>query len=152
MRYVVGTGNYSMGDDSVGLRLIEYMSEYKLCESKDIELHDIANDCLKLLSFFNPETERILVIDCVKMGKEAGDFLLFSPHEVKSEKNVTGITTHEGDLLKTIDLARNLGYHIPEIRILGIEPKSVTPDMTISDVLKNRFDAYVKIIMNEIRR
>ena len=139
-----------MGDDSVGLRLIEYMSEKKLCARKDIEIHDIANDSLKLLSFFNEDTEKILILDCVKMGKNAGDFFLFSPTEVKSEKNITGITTHEGDLLKVLDLASSLGYHIPEIKILGIEPKSITVDMTISDTLQRRFDEYVETIMNEI--
>ena len=67
MKYVIGIGNYSMGDDCVGLKIVEYIDE-KMGE-RDFEVSDMSDNGLNLVAYLTEETERILFVDCVKMGK-----------------------------------------------------------------------------------
>jgi hydrogenase maturation protease len=148
VRYLVGIGNYTMGDDGIGLRLIESMVDRKL--DKGFVPVDIGNDLFRLLTFFEPTTERLVIVDCVHMGRQPGEWVCFSPAEVESRKVVGRFTTHEGDVLKIIDLARQLGQHVPELFIIGIEPESVTPCLTLSRPLETRFEEYLQTAIDRI--
>jgi hydrogenase maturation protease len=148
MKYVIGVGNYAMGDDGIGLQLIEALSVQEL--PPDCETLELKNDALGLFSYLTPETERILIVDCVKMGDAPGNWRLFSPEEVSSIKKVANATTHEGDLLQTLALARETGYHVPPIRILGIQPETLEPSMDLSNTLKSRFDEYLTAALKTI--
>jgi len=139
-----------MGDDGVGLRVIEKILERKL--DQGFQVIDIADNGIKLLSYFTEETEKILLIDCVEAEKKPGDFVLFSPKDVESEKMLSGMTTHEGDVLKLIELAKAVNYPIPPLRVLGIQPESVVPSMELSDLLASRLDEYVKIALAELNK
>jgi hydrogenase maturation protease len=149
MKYLVGVGNYAMGDDGIGLRLIEAAAERGL--PAGIEAVELKNDALGLFSYLVPDTERILLVDCVKMGEEPGNWRLFSPDEVRSLKQVARATTHEGDLLQTLELARQTGYAVPPIRILGIEPASMAPGMDLSPTLAARFDDYLELLLELVK-
>jgi len=138
-----------MGDDGIGLRIVEHIDGHGLAHG--FEVKDLGSDAMKLLSYFDPGTERILVVDCVKMGLPPGEYRLFGPREVATRKIVPGLSTHEGDLLKVIELASSVGYVVPDIAILGIEPASMDPVMELSETLKARFGEYVDAVLSEMR-
>lgn len=142
MRYLVGIGNYSMTDDSIGLRVVEHISEKGL--ARGFEVIDIADEGLRLTYYFTPETEKIVVIDAAELGLSPGEIKVFRPEEARSEKSLSGITTHEGDVMKVIAFARELGMPIPPIEIMGIQPASMEQGMDLSPVLRDRLDDYVK--------
>jgi hydrogenase maturation protease len=143
MKYIIGVGNYAMGDDGIGLQLIESLATTKL--PPDCHLLELKNDALGLFSYLVPETSAILIVDCVKMGVEPGEWRLFTPEEVRSIKRVANSTTHEGDLLQIIQLARVTGYTIPPLRILGIQPGSIEPSMELSTTVRERLPEYVDV-------
>ncbi|OVE73636.1 hypothetical protein BVX94_03265 [bacterium B17] len=147
-RYIIGLGNYARDDDSIGLRVVEQIVERGL--DKDFTAVEVGNNGITLLTYFNDETERILVVDCACMGKTPGDYLIFSPDDVASKKTVGNISTHEGDILKLIELGKQLGDPIPEIKLLAIEPESLGMDMKLSDTLASRLDEYVDAAVCEI--
>ena len=149
MRYVVGVGNYSMGDDGVGLHLIEQLEKQR--SALLFELRDIGADGLRLLSLFEPETEKILLLDCMLLGLQPGDYRIFSVDDVESVKPRQGLSTHEGDILKTMALAKSAGYHIPPVRLMGIEPESMGQSMSLSSVLQSRMEEYIEAVVQEMR-
>ena len=104
-----------------------------------------------LLTYFNDDTEKIVVVDAAKMGKNPGDYLIFSPENVNTKKVVPHISTHEGDILKLINMAKELKLSIPKIKILAIQPKSMAPEMGLSDVLQSRFMEYVDMAIKEVK-
>ncbi len=140
MKYIIGIGNYAMGDDGIGLQLIEELSRIQL-PSNCMAL-ELKNDALGLFSYLLPETSAILVVDCVKMGALPGEWRIFSPEEVRSLKRVAHASTHDGDLLQILELARATGYSIPPLRIMGIEPDSIEPSMELSATLRERLKGY----------
>ena len=148
MRYLIGAGNWSMGDDSVGLRVAEHVALEGL--EKGFEAVDIAGDAMRLLDYLTPDTDQILIVDAVDLGISPGDFLLFAPEEVETKKELAGFSTHEGDILKVIAIARSLDYRIPPLRILGIQPERMEAGMEISDALRARFYEYVQAALEEI--
>lgn len=147
-RYVIGMGNYARDDDSIGLRVVEKI----VAESLDTDFIAIeaGNDGMKLLTYFNEDTERILVVDCACMGREPGDYLILDPDDVSSKKTTGKISTHEGDVLKLIELGKQIGGPVPGIKLLAIEPESLGMDMRLSDTLAARLEEYVAVAIREI--
>ncbi len=77
-------------------------------------------------------------------------FVLFSPEDVDTRKITGTISTHEGDILKLIEFGKSLGYPIPTIRILAIEPASLDMNMALSSTLEAQFSTYVEAAITEI--
>ncbi len=149
MRYVLGLGNYAMGDDSIGLRLVEHIADNALEDG--FEAVEIGNNGMNVLTYFEPDTEKIVVVDAADVGREPGETLCFSPDEVESQKAVGNISTHEGDILKLIELACQIDQHIPPIRIVAIQPKSMAMSDTLSPELEQNFPTYIETIIKEVR-
>ncbi len=148
MRYVLGLGNYAMGDDSIGLRIVEHIAEHNL--EVGFEAVEIANNGMQVLTYFEPGTERIVVVDSANFGGAPGEWICFSPDEVESHKIVGNISTHEGDVLKLIALARRIDQPIPPIRIVAIQPKSMEMDESLSPELEESFPSYIEAVLNEV--
>lgn len=148
MRYIIGIGNFCMADDSIGLRLVEHICQNGL--NKGFEAVDIADEGMRLLLYLKEETEKIVLVDAVDMGLTPGEFRLFQPGEVKSTKDLKGFTTHEGDILKVLDLARSLDYPLPPITILGIQPGILESGMELSPELRRGFSRYLQAALEEI--
>jgi hydrogenase maturation protease len=149
-RYLIGLGNYAKDDDGVGLRIIEQVLDQNLDDG--FEAIEAGNNGLSILTYFADDTERIVLVDCALMGKEPGEWLIFGPEDVATQKTTANISTHEGDILKLIELAKSLDYPLPEIRIMAIEPESLGMEMTLSATLAKRFDEYVAAVVAEAKR
>lgn len=150
MKYLIGLGNYLMYDDSVGIRIIEHVVDEQM--EKGFRALDVSGNSLNILSYLNDETEKMVIVDTAKMGENAGDFRLFSLEEVDSSKPITGITTHEDDMIQVLRFARENGYPLPEVVFMGIEPESVKMDYGMSGTLEKRFGEYVSAAVAELQR
>ncbi len=149
MKYLLGLGNYAMGDDSVGLRMVEYIAQEALDEG--FEAVEVGNNGMLVLTYFREDTELLLVVDAVNYGGEPGEFTVFTPDQVETQKVTGGISTHEGDILKLIELARQIGQPIPPIKILAIQPASMEVDQGLSPELETKFQDYVLAALHEMR-
>ena len=140
MRYLVGVGNFCAWDDSIGLRVVEHIVAHGL--EKGFRAIDLSGNVLNLINFLERDTEHILIVDSARMGRRPGDFEFFKPEDVETKKELTGLTTHEGDLLKILQFARELRYHIPPITFMGIEPQDTRNEMGLSPALGARLAQY----------
>ena len=150
MRYIIGVGNASMSDDGVGLEVVERLAREGL--EPGFEAVSIADEGLRLLSYFDAGTEKIVIVDAVDMGLEPGAWRVFGPEDVESGNEAGGLTTHEGNVLKVIELARRLGTPVPPLVILGIQPGSLGPGLELSPALEQRLETYARLALEEIRR
>lgn len=134
-----------MTDDGIGLKLVEYISENKL--HFDFEVIDVADNGLNLLTYFHETTQKMLWVDAVQMGVAPGEFKVFTPEQVESQKWMSGMSTHEGDLLKIFELAKRLHLPMPSVKIFGIQPFCVEYGLELSPVLQGRFQEYTDQIV-----
>lgn len=147
-RYILGLGNYAHCDDGIGLRVVERIVDQK--RDVGFDAIEVGNDGISVLTYFEDTTERIVVVDCARMGREPGEHVVFGPDDVTTKKVLGNISTHEGDILKLIEMGTQLGYPIPEIRIVAIEPERVEPGLEVSEIIAEKLDQYVEIAIAEI--
>jgi hydrogenase maturation protease len=143
-RYLIGVGNETMTDDGIGPRVADALRNQ--ARQLGFETILVGHDTLGILSYFDEHTERIVFVDCVRMERQPGDWLCFSPDDVETRRPLDRLTTHEGDVLRIIDLARQIGCPVPETTIVGIEPERVAPGLELSAALQSRFAEYVAAV------
>jgi len=139
-----------MADDGVGLRIVEEIARRGL--ERGFEAVAVADEGTRLLFYITRDTEKIVLVDAVDLGLPPGDCRLFKPEDVETRKTGPGVSTHEGDILKVLALARHLGNPLPPITILGIQPGLLGPGLELSAALEARFETYLETALEEVRR
>lgn len=145
---MIGMGNYARQDDGIGLRVVEHIVDNNL-DSTFIAV-EAGNDGLSVLNCFSADTEKILIVDCALIDIQPGDYRMFDVDEAFSRKEIAGISTHEGDIMKIVAMGRALGYYMPPIRIFAIQPESLEMDMELSGTLARRMPEYIEKVIKEI--
>ncbi|HOT24175.1 MAG TPA: hydrogenase maturation protease [Thermoleophilia bacterium] len=141
MRYLIGLGNYLAGDDGVGVHVVEYVVAHGL--DRGFTAVDLATNALDMVAYLEPETEAVLAVDAAYLGLEPGEFRIFSPDEAETQKELAGFSTHEGDPLKVVELARAMGCTVPAFAFMGIEPGRVAHGTELSERVRERLPEYV---------
>ncbi|MBF0106134.1 MAG: hydrogenase maturation protease [Deltaproteobacteria bacterium] len=144
MKYLIGVGNYSMYDDSIGLRVVEHIARQGA--SPDFTVVDLSANILNLLFYFEQDTEKILIVDCLKTGQtlnqKVGDSIFFDVNDIVTHKDDRHLSTHEGDVIKVVELARQVGHTIPPLFCMGILPAEIKPAFGLSKALSSSLSEY----------
>lgn len=143
---IIGIGNLLLMDEGIGIHAVNELMKYKLPEN--IEIFDGGTAGFKLLELMN-EADRVIFIDAVDNGKKPGTIISFKGDAIYSSYRKIRYSLHETDLSEVIKMATLLDY-LPEIRIIGIQPKTVKYGMELSMELKNAIPEIVKKVFNEI--
>ena len=146
---VLGLGNPLMGDEGIGIKLIE-MLQSASGDFPEADFVDAGTGGMSLLHLIAGRTKAI-IIDCCIMGTEPGTIKQFTPDQVKTVKQLTHLSLHEVDIIKVIDLARQLGECPEEIIFIGIEPEIVTQQMELSKIITDRLTQYTETIKPQLR-
>ena len=145
---VLGLGNPLMADEGIGVAVVERLAP--LAERyPDVEFIDAGTGGMAVLHQIEGRL-KVLFVDCALMGEEPGAIRRFTPDEVRTVKNLAHQSLHEMDLLKVLDLAKQLGQGPQEVVLFGIEPEAVVPRMGLSDVMAGRMERYVEAIQSEL--
>ena len=146
---VLGLGNPLMGDEGIGIKLIE-MLQSASGDFPEADFVDAGTGGMSLLHLISGR-KKAVIIDCCIMGETPGTIKKFTPDQVKTVKQLTHLSLHEVDIIKVIDLARQLGECPEEIIFFGIEPETVTQQMELSDILTDRLGQYIETITAQLR-
>jgi hydrogenase maturation protease len=138
------------GDDSIGPRVVEHVVVNGLDDG--FEAVDLSTDAMSLVAYLNDDTEAMLVVDAAYLGLTPGEYRVFSPDEVETQKELGGLTTHEGDVLKVLDMAREAGYPIPRVAVMGIEPHDLEGEMQLSATLSERLPQYAAAAVEHLAK
>ena len=151
---VVGLGNPLMADEGIGVVLIEELGKLAAegqLPSEDIEYYDGGCGGMYLLHNIAGRKKAVL-IDCCLMGAEPGTIRRFTPDDVNSVKQMAHLSLHEVDILKVIELAKQIGQCPDEIVIFGIEPVSITNQMHLNEPIQAKIPDYLAEIKKELKR
>ena len=151
---VVGLGNPLMADEGIGVVLIEELSKLAaagILPSDDVEYYDGGCGGMYLLHTI-AERKKAILIDCALMGTEPGTIKRFTPDDIKSVKQMAHLSLHEVDILKVIELAKQIGQCPDEIVIFGIEPVNITMQMHLNDAIRAKIPGYIDAIRKEIEQ
>lgn len=149
---VIGLGNPLMADEGIGVVLIDILLKRALeghLPLKQVEYLDGGCGGMYLLHSI-AERKKAVLIDCCIMGAEPGTLRRFTPDDVNSVKQMAHLSLHEVDILKVIELAKQIGQCPDEIVIFGIEPAAIEQQMHLNEPLQARLDEYAAEISKEL--
>ena len=79
---IIGFGNIFMGDDGIGVRVIEELQQQQVFkDNENIELIDGGTSGIDLV-FMLQDAGKAIIIDAVDAGQEIAQIVVFSPHEI----------------------------------------------------------------------
>ena len=141
---VIGLGNPLLSDEGIGVHLIRKLSENQ-DKFPSVEFIDAGTGGMNVLHLI-ANRKKAVIIDCVKMGKKPGAIRRFEPTDVQTTKKMTHFSLHEADILRIIELSRQLGECPNQIVIFGIEPESLEFGQNLSKTLSDKIDLYIDTI------
>lgn len=147
---VLGLGNPLMADEGIGVCLVRRLSRFAE-DYPDVEFLDAGTGGLAVLHHIDGRRKAIF-IDCAYMGEEPGAIRRFMPEDVRSTKVLAHQSLHEADLLRIIDMSRQLGQAPEEIVIFGIQPGRIEPATDLSPALAGGIEEYLAAVRLELDR
>lgn len=139
---VLGIGNILMGDEGVGVRLLEAVQSARDWPDS-VEFIDGGVGGLNLLNVIE-QSERLVVFDAAEMRLRPGQWRIVSPDQVADEDAEGRLSMHETPFIETLELCRELLRAPSEVAILAIQPKELDRKMSLSDVLTGALDELVR--------
>lgn len=119
---ILGLGNPLRGDDGVGPRLVEELTRRNLPEG--VKALDGGTGGLDLLRLFE-RWKRVVIVDAADVGREPGEYVRFTPDEVRLAGASSALSLHHAGLSEVLTLAEALDLDLPEMVIFGVQPAEI---------------------------
>ena len=128
---VIGLGNPILGDDGVGWRVAEQVSQQLSCETPVRTREDIHFDCLSVGGLSLMERligyDRALIIDAITTGeKPQGTVSTFNLDQLPNRALGHMCSSHDTTLQNALAVGRQMGAQLPsKIILVAIEASQV---------------------------
>lgn len=140
---VMGAGNLLMSDDGVGVHVVQVLRTRKELPG-DVKLLDAGTAALDVLPLLEG-VERLIIIDAVRGGGSPGTVYRFSPNDV-SEEPSRKLSLHQMSLIQALRTTEMLGSRLPEVVILGVEPRVISPGIGLSSEVQAAVEKVIDTI------
>jgi len=150
---VLGLGNILLKDEGVGVHIAQMLQELAL--PHNVEVVDGGTASLDVLLLV-PGIEKLVVIDALRAGKEAGTIYkarLKSEERDKLEQIFSSgsrISLHQVGLIDALAIAERMNCAPKEIAIIGIEPKKIDCGLELTDDVKQKIPEIINTVLKEI--
>ncbi len=150
---VLGLGNILLRDEGIGVHVAQKMQRMVLpCNVEVIDGGTAALDVLLLAQ----DIERLVVIDALRTGKEAGTIykaqLKLEEYDKLEQIFSCGnkISLHQAGLVDALAAVRKIDYAPKEIVIIGVEPETMDCGLELSDKLEHKLAEIIDMVLKEI--
>lgn len=145
---IVGVGNRLLGDEGVGLHIIDSLSQIPM--PSYVNIIDCGCDLLSLMTYLN-KPQKIIVIDAIRAGGKPGEIYRFD----YTELGTTQAEMHSAHQVGAADALRLLTQIYPalansEITVIGIEPKAIELSTNLSEEVRESIAHVTRTVLDEI--
>ncbi|MBN1816122.1 MAG: HyaD/HybD family hydrogenase maturation endopeptidase [Sedimentisphaerales bacterium] len=147
---VLGLGNPLMGDEGVGVRIVQELQSTWGNDFPQVDFLDAGTGGMGILHWIAGRRKAVF-IDCALMGEQPGSIRRFTPDQVRTQKVLAHQSLHEADILNIIDVSRHLGECPDQVVFFGIEPESIAERIGLSPPLENQLPQYLNEVISELR-
>lgn len=148
---ILGCGNLLMGNDGVGIKVIEALKKTELGSLENLDIEDAGVCGLDLLNYFD-EARKVIIVDAILANSPVGSIHRFDGKELlKTTDPLNLISVHDLTITDVIRIAEHI-QDLPEIVVIGIEIGTIITEATLElspEVLKGLEEA-VKLIKEEV--
>ncbi len=142
---VVGIGNEYMGDDGVGVYVIEALQQQSLTY---IACRNCGTDLLRIASENRPY-QSVIIVDAVRVGDKPGSIHWFAPVDVSSHSASQSV--HQLSLIDNVLLLPLMNFHFKQTQFyfVGIEPGNLHQRLGLSPPVQKSADSLADLLGTE---
>ena len=154
---VIGLGNTDMGDDGIGVRLVELLREQRDRGEwggpagpgrGEVELV-LADGDPFLAGACIAEGGSVLLVDAVDMRRVPGSCRVFRPEDADFPASAPGASTHSLATSQIVEIARGLGC-AGSLRLMGIQFAEARPGRDLSPEVREKVPEMLERIKEEV--
>jgi hydrogenase maturation protease len=146
---VLGLGNILLGDEGVGVRVVERLLDlYHFPEGTRVL--DGGTLALDLLPYVE-DADRMVVIDAVDMRAESGTVVRITDEEVPTFLSVK-VSPHQMGLADILSAARLQGLSPEELVLWGVQPGVIDTTLDLSPPVAAQVDVLVDGVLADLSR
>lgn len=146
---IIGIGNPLRRDDGIGLILLEKLKNIKDKLPVNMEYIDGGTGGIKLLHILS-DFDLVILLDAVNFNGEIGESRLLKFEDIKRKKDLEFKSTHSMDILKVIEISKNLDNAPKNIFIFAIQPADISFGMNISKKLNDNLELIMENLVNKL--
>jgi hydrogenase maturation protease len=143
---ILGIGNVILRDEGVGVHAVRELEGRDL--PPRVQVIDGGTALMDLLPVIQ-EAARIIVIDALKGGGEAGTIYRVTPDDLMAETE-RALSLHQVGLLEVLGMVKQLGGD-PQVVIIGVEPKEISWGMELTPEVEARLPRVIDAVFEELR-
>ena len=130
---VLGVGNTILTDEGFGVHVVEHLKNNYAFDDR-VQLIDGGTLGIELTHFITG-TKKLLIIDSIDGGLEAGSIYELRGDEIKTHFRQK-ISAHEVGIEEVLTLLELTGRPIDEVIVLGAQPFELNAGVGLSDEMK----------------
>lgn len=147
---VLGLGNILLGDEGVGVRVVEALAERRSLLPEGTRLVDGGTLGLDLLPLI-VDTRMLVLVDAVDVGREPGAVVVLEGQALDQALGAH-LSPHQVGVSDLFAAARLLGGLPDPIVLIGIQPAEIAVGLALTDVVEAAVPAAVHAVVGELRR
>ncbi len=147
---VLGLGNILLGDEGVGVRVVERLLE-QFEFPEEVRVMDGGTLGLDLLPYLE-EASRLLVIDAVQARKAPGTLVRMAGDEIPIFLDASKVSPHQEGLQDLLAVALLKGYLPDEVVFWGAQIEALGVGLELSSAVAAQVDALVDKVLAELAR
>ena len=143
---ILGLGNILLGDEGVGVRVIEQLLSHPLPD--EIEVIDGGTAGYELINFFEGK-EKVIIVDAVKTDDRPGSVYKMDLSIVQEDETVQ-LSLHQIGLKNVFKMASMMDLN-PEVTLIGIVPKDYQDyNIGLSEEVEKAIPLAIDTVLKEI--
>jgi hydrogenase maturation protease len=147
---VLGLGNILLGDEGVGVRVIERLLERYECP-EGVRVMDGGTLGLDLLPYLE-DAARLLVVDAVEARKPPGTLVRLTGEQVPLFLDAAKVSPHQEGLQDLLAVAALKGYLPTEVVFWGAQIEALGVGLELSPAVAAQLDALTGKVLEELAR
>jgi hydrogenase maturation protease len=145
---VLGLGNILLGDEGVGVRVVERLLErYQFPE--EVLVMDGGTLGLDLLPYVE-DAARLLVVDAAQARKPPGTLIRLTGDEIPIFLDASKVSPHQEGLQDLLAVAALKGYLPGEVVFWGVQVGALGVSLDLSPAVAEQVDVLVEKVLAEL--
>ena len=144
---VLGIGNLLMGDEGVGIHLIQTL-EKSYTFSPSVNLIDGGTTGLDLIPYFE-NCEKMIIVDAVDFQRKPGYIGSLYNEEIHYRFN-TKLSLHQAGLADVLSVIKLTDIQSPDMMLIGVQPLQVKMGIELSDKIADKMEQILNIVTEKL--
>ncbi len=141
---ILGIGNILLGDEGIGVHVIERLRQVPLPE--DVELADGGTAGADMIDII-ADRQKVIIVDAMQTDDKPGTIRKFSIGDLNPSNNLS-VSLHNLGIVETIFMTKMLGCSPREVTVLGIKPEKIHPCLELSEKLNQKVAYIIELILS----